>query len=125
MQRGDGLDGRRHDGAYAGLLLGFGGKADVVRDGYDIVAGAEGKDIVRDAGDQADDAMRMVRHGDAATGLIRNDTAGNTWQRDEREEKQEGRERFHAVTIVLVRAVMAASTKFAAMLPLVRKWMWM
>jgi hypothetical protein len=70
MERGDGLDRRRHDGADTGFLLGFRREADVVGDGDDVVSGAEREDIIRDAGDEADDAVGEVRDGDVATELV-------------------------------------------------------
>src|SRR5579859_7460007 len=64
MKRDDRLERRGERQADAGLLLRFERVESVVGDGNDFCARAESVDIISNAGDEADDALRMIGNVD-------------------------------------------------------------
>ena len=71
MEGEDGLDRRLDQAAYARFLQRCGRVSRVVTDRNHIVARSQSEDRVGDTGQQADHAMRMVRHRDFAAAFIR------------------------------------------------------
>ncbi len=102
MEGKNGLDGRLYQAADTGFFQCFRGIGGVVTHRNHIVSQPECEYSVGDTGHQANYPMRMIGHGDLASGFIRNDAAG--LNRDRHGSHQHGQNQespFHCWTCPL------------------------